>query len=360
MVSVDIQSLSVKVGKEEALTRTIVLGIESTSHTFGVGIAALIDSEPQILANVYSKYVPVKGGIHPREASQHHMAKASSILKEALKKAGIGIRDVDAIAVALGPGLGPCLRVGASIARFLSLYYGKPLVPVNHAVAHIEIGKLVNKLSDPLIVYVSGGNTLIAIQRRRRYRVLGETLDIPLGNLLDTFARETGLAPPYVVEGRHQVDVCAEWGKEFIDLPYTVKGNDLSFSGLLTAALRKARKARNKVELGNVCLSLRETAFNMLVEVAERGLALTRKKEVLLTGGVAANEYLNSKLDKMSRLHNARFYTVPPEYAGDNGAMIAWTGLLLYTYGVTIDPMKAFVKQRWRLDEADLPWIPEN
>lgn len=360
MVNVVIQNLPMVQGREGALEKIIVLGIESTSHTFGIGIAAIIDGEPKILVNEYSRYTPEKGGIHPREASQHHMAKAPMVLRNALKKLDIKIKDIDAVAIALGPGLGPCLRVGASIARFISSYYGKPLIPVNHAVAHIEIGKLVNKLSDPLVIYVSGGNTLISIQRRRRYRVLGETLDIPLGNLLDTFAREIGLAPPYVIRGKHQVDICAEWGEDFIDLPYTVKGNDLSFSGLLTAALKKARYARNKVELGNICLSFRETAFNMLVEVSERGLALTRKKEVLLTGGVAANEYLNSKLDKMAKLHGAQFYTVPHEFAGDNGAMIAWTGLLLYLHGVTIDPLKAFVRQRWRLDEVDLPWIPEN
>ncbi len=342
----------------KTLGKVVVLGIESTSHTFGVGIAGIIDGEPRILANEYSRYVPEKGGIHPREASRHHMVEAPIVLKRALRRAGIGIGDIDAVAVALGPGLGPCLRVGATIARFLSSYYGKPLVPVNHAVAHIEIGKLVNKLKDPLIVYVSGGNTIIAIQRRKRYRVLGETLDIPLGNLLDTFAREIGIAPPYVVGGRHKVDICSEWGRNFIELPYTVKGNDLSFSGLLTAALKKARKARTRIELGDICLSLRETAFNMLVEVAERGLALTGKKEVLLTGGVASNEYLNRKLDIMARLHGARFYTIPGEYAGDNGAMIAWTGLLLYIHGVTVEPEEAFVRQRWRLDEVELPWLP--
>ncbi len=339
--------------------KTIVLGVESTSHTFGIGMACLENNEPVILANERSVYVPERGGIHPREASLHHMREAPIVLKKALDKAGVGIEDVDAIAVALGPGLGPCLRVGATLARFLASYYSKPLVPVNHAVAHVEIGKLVNKLHDPLIVYVSGGNTLIAIQKMKRYRVLGETLDIPLGNLLDTFAREAGLAPPYIVEGRHQVDICADWGDEFIDLPYTVKGNDLSFSGLLTAALKMVRKARDRRQLGNVCLSIRETAFNMLVEVAERALALTRKKEVLLTGGVAANVYLNSKLDSMARLHDAAFYTIPREYAGDNGAMIAWTGLLAYLHGVVVEPEKAFVRQRWRIDEVDLPWLPE-
>ncbi len=341
--------------------KIIVLGIESTSHTFGVGIAGIIHEEPVILANEYARYVPEKGGIHPREASLFHTNNAVNVLSGALKKAGLSIKDIDAIAVALGPGLGPCLRVGASLARFLSSYYSKPLVPVNHAVAHIEIGKLVNRLKDPLIVYVSGGNTIIAIQKMKRYRVIGETLDIPLGNLFDTFAREIGLAPPYVVGGKHQVDICADWGDEFIDLPYTIKGNDLSFSGLLTAALKLARRYKgDKKMIGNICLSLRETAYNMLVEVAERALALSGKKEVLLVGGVAASKFLINKLKLMASAHNATFYTVPQEYAGDNGAMIAWTGVLSYIHGIIIEPEKAFVRQRWRMDEDDLPWLPED
>ncbi len=341
--------------------RTLVLGIESTSHTFGVGIAGLIDGKPVILANEKARYVPEKGGIHPREASIHHTREAANVLSRALQKANVKIKDIDAIAVALGPGLGPCLRVGASLARFLATYYSKPLVPVNHAVAHVEIGKLLNNLKDPVIVYVSGGNTLIAIQKKRKYRVIGETLDIPLGNLFDTFTREIGLAPPYVIGGKHQIDICAEWGSEFIDLPYTIKGNDLSFSGLLTAALRLANKYKNdKKMLGNICLSLRETAYNILVEAAERVVALTGKKEVLLTGGVAASTLLNEKLERMAEYHGAKFYTVPPDFAGDNGAMIAWTGVLAYLHGITIEPRKAFVRQRWRIDEVELPWLPEG
>ena len=337
---------------------TFILGIESTSHTFGIGIVEKNDSNIRILANIYSKYVPAKGGIHPREASLHHAREAPQVLKSALNKAGIHIRDIDGIAVALGPGLGPCLRIGATLARFLASYYSKPLIPVNHAVAHIEIGKFVAGFTDPLVIYVSGGNTLIAIQRKKRYRVLGETLDIPLGNLLDTFAREVGLAPPYVVNGKHQVDICSDWGSNFIDLPYTVKGIDLSFSGLLTASLKHAEKARSKKELGDVCLSLRETAFDMIVEVAERALLLTGKKEVLLVGGVASNTILRQKLEAMATLHGAKYKGTPPDVSGDNGAMIAYTGLLLFLHGITIEPEKAFIKQRWRLDEVDLPWLP--
>ncbi len=344
--------------KVMVLKRTIILGIESTSHTFGVGVVRGAGDRVEILANVNDKYIPVKGGIHPREAAQHHVKAAPHTLSKALKTAGITIWDVDGIAVSLGPGLGPCLRVGASLGRFLASFYNKALIPVNHAVAHIEIGKYLYGFSDPLVIYVSGGNTLIAVQRRGGYTILGETLDLPLGNLLDTFAREVGLAPPYIVNGKHAVDVCAERGEEFIPLPYSVKGMDLSFSGLLTAALKLADRFRNDLRrLGDVCMSLRETAFNMLVEVAERALVLTGKREVLLVGGVASNEYLKSKLSIMAALHGSMYVGTPPEYSGDNGAMIAYTGYLGYIHGIRVEPEKAIVRQRWRIDEVDLPWI---
>lgn len=334
-----------------------VLGIESTSHTFGVGIVEYIDSSIRILVNTNEHYVPVKGGIHPREAALHHSRVAPFVLKKALAEAKISIDELSGIAIALGPGLGPCLRIGASIARFLSSYYNKPLIPVNHAVAHIEIGKFISRFRDPVVLYVSGGNTLIAIQKKGRYRVFGETLDIPLGNLFDTFVREIGLAPPYVVNNRHQIDICAEWGEKYTPLPYTVKGSDLSFSGLLTAALSEAARYKDRSDLGNVCLSLRETAFNMVVEVLERALILTGKREVLVVGGVSANKVLMNKIETMARIHNIEYSTTPPEYSGDNGAMIAYTGSLLLQHGVSIEPDKAFIKQRWRLDEVELPWL---
>ncbi len=329
----------------------IVLGIESTAHTFGVGIVT--DEKPYILADVRREYVPRVGGIHPREAARYFAENASDALTNALREAGVRIRDVDAIAVALGPGMGPCLRVGATVARFLASYYGKPLVPVNHAVAHIEIGLLTTGAKDPVVVYLSGGNTAIVAYVDGRYRVFGETLDIPLGNLLDTFAREVGLGPPYVKGKLHVVDICAEDGKEFIDLPYVVKGQDVSFSGLLTAALRSVKRG---VRLADVCLTLREIAYTMVVEVAERALAHTGKKEVMVVGGVAASPILRSKFEEMVKHHNARLYVVEPRYAVDNGVMIAWTGLLAFKCGITIDVEHAYIRQRWRVDEVDIPW----
>lgn len=362
MVNADIRNLlqqeesgvrkpSFKWYKTMASKKIIILGIESTAHTFGCGI---VDEYGSILADTRAVYVPEKGGIHPREAAQHHSTYGPKVVKEALLKANISMRDISAIAIALGPGLGPCLRSGATIARALAVYFSKPLIPVNHAVAHIEIGKKLTGAKDPLIVYVSGGNTIIAAFSGGRYRVFGETLDIALGNCLDVFAREIGLAPPYIVEGLHVVDKCAEKGEEIIDLPYVVKGEDLSYSGLLTAALRKAKEPGVKLE--DLCLSFRENAYNMLVEAAERALAHTKKKEVLLTGGVGASPILQEKLRLMVREHNAELYITPKKYMGDNGVMVAWTGVLLYKSGITVNVKESFIKQRWRLDEVDIPW----
>ncbi|MEM1624447.1 MAG: KEOPS complex N(6)-L-threonylcarbamoyladenine synthase Kae1 [Candidatus Nezhaarchaeales archaeon] len=327
--------------------KVIVLGIESTAHTFGCGI---VDSNGNILANVNDTYIPTKGGIHPRESAQHHSDVAPRVVREALSQAKLSMEQVDAIAVSLGPGLGPCLRVGATISRALAIAYNKPLVPVNHAVAHIEIARLTTGFKDPLIVFVSGGNTIISAYSDGRYRVFGETLDIALGNLLDTFAREAGLPHP----GGPRVEELAKKGEKLLKLPYIVKGQDVSYSGLLTAAIKLLSEG-HRVE--DLCYSLQEYAFSMLAEVVERALAYTEKKELVLTGGVAANSELQRKLMMVAEEHNAKFGVVPKALSGDNGAMIAWTGVLAYTHGVTIDVEKSYVRPRWRLDEVDIPWI---
>ncbi|MDK6028335.1 KEOPS complex N(6)-L-threonylcarbamoyladenine synthase Kae1 [Ignisphaera sp. 4213-co] len=331
----------------------IVVGIESSAHTFGVGVVT--DNEENfILADERVQYIPKHGGIHPRESSRFLAEKAPQILKNAFAKSSLNPLNIDAVAVALGPGLGPCLRVGATIARTLSAYLNKPLVPVNHAVAHVEIGLKLTGLKDPVTVYLSGGNTAIIAYLDKRYRVFGETLDIALGNLLDTFAREAGLGPPYVVGGLHVVDRCAEEGKKILpDFPYVVKGQDIAFSGLLTTALRALKRG---VDLNDICLTLREIAYNSVLEVSARCLMHTRKKEIMLVGGVAASPILKDKFIEMAKIYNASIGVVPPQYAVDNGVMIAWTGLLGFKAGLSIDLKSAIVKQRWRIDEVDILW----
>lgn len=331
----------------------IVLGIESSAHTLGIGIVK--DEPPHILADVRFVYKPKAGGIHPKEASQYFINNAPEGIKKALSEAGVKISDLDGIAVALGPGMGPCLRVGATLARAIASYYTKPLIPVNHALAHIEIGNMLFSFRNPLVVYLSGGNTLVASFSEGRYRIFGETLDISLGNFLDTLARELGIAPPYVVSGLHQIDRCAQEGKNFIELPYVVKGQDVSFSGLLTAALKLFKNSR--MSLGDICYSAREIAYSAIVEVSERALAHTGNKEVLVVGGVASSPVLREKFEVMSKLRRVKLGVVPPQYAVDNGVMIAWTGLLLLKHGIQVKPEEAYVKQRWKLDQVDVPWL---
>jgi N6-L-threonylcarbamoyladenine synthase/protein kinase Bud32 len=338
--------------RKKAAESVYCLGIESTADDFSVGIATL---DGKILANVISAYVPQEGGIHPREAARHHAEKASQVLEESFEKAGIKAKDLSVIAFSQGPGLGPCLRTGATIARALAHYLKIPLIGVNHCVAHIEIGKLKTGAKDPVTLYVSGGNTIVAAFDSGRYRVFGETLDIALGNCLDVFAREAGLRQMAGMPFGAIVEKLAAKGKLLVPLPYTVKGMDTSFSGLLTAAVNLLKSKGYRLE--DLCYSLQETAFSMVTEITERALAHTEKKEVLLTGGVAANKRLQSMIRVIAEEHDAEFCVVPSEFAVDNGAMIAWTGILAYKHGMFTPIEKSFVKLRWRLEEVEVPWV---
>ncbi len=325
----------------------ICLGIESTAHTFGIGI---VDSSGKVLANLNSIYRPERGyGILPKEASEHHSKKALETIKKALEEARIRFKDLGLIAFSQGPGLPPCLRVGAVIARILAMKLKLPIIGVNHCIAHIEIGRLVNKVKDPVTLYVSGGNTQILAFVSGKYRVFGETQDIGIGNALDKFGRETGLEFP----AGPKIEELAKKGN-WIELPYVVKGMDLSFSGILTECLKKYESG---FKIEDLCFSLQETYFSMLTEVVERALAHTGKKEVLLTGGVAANKRLQEMLSIMCNERGAKFYVVPKEFAGDNGAMIAWTGLLAYKSGKKQKIEETEIKPKWRTDEVEVKWL---
>jgi N6-L-threonylcarbamoyladenine synthase/protein kinase Bud32 len=328
------------------------LGIESTADDLGVGILSF---GGEILVNVNSAYIPEKGGIHPREAARHHAKVMGIVVEEAFQKAGIKPQDVNIIAFSQGPGMGPCLRTGATAARALASYLRVPLVGVNHCVAHIEIGKHITHAKDPVSLYVSGGNTMVSAFEAGKYRIFGETLDIAIGNCLDVFAREASMRQSEGNPFGAVIEDFASRGKNFIPLPYTVKGMDLSFSGLTTAAVQLLHNGKHRLE--DLCFSLQEVAFSMLTEVTERALALTEKPEVLLIGGVTANNRLQSMLKSIAEEHSARFCVVPKEYALDNGAMIAWTGILAYKQGIILPIEKSFVKSRWRLDEVYTPWI---
>src|SRR3989304_2938781 len=328
------------------------LGIESTADDFGVGISTF---NGETLANISDAYIPTEGGIHPREAARHHAEVADKVLADPLSRAGIKPGDLSIIAFSQGPGLGPSLRTGATVARVLASYLNIPLVGVNHSIAHIEIGKLKTGALDPVTLYVSGGNTIVSAFASGRYRVFGETLDIALGNCLDVFAREAGLKHREGMPLGAALEQLAANGKTLVSLPYVVKGMDLSLSGLLTAAISLLHKGNCKLE--DLCYSLQEHAFSMVTEVTERALAHTERKEVLLTGGVAANKRLQSMIGAIAEEHDAKFCVVPSEFEVDNGAMIAWTGVLAYKHGLAVPVEESSVRLRWRLDEVEVPWI---
>jgi N6-L-threonylcarbamoyladenine synthase/protein kinase Bud32 len=328
------------------------LGIESTADDFGV---AVVSFDGKVLSNANDAYMPKEGGIHPREAARHHAEVSEKVLTEAIETANIKPKDISLVAFAQGPGLGPCLRTGATAARALSSYLNVPLIGVNHCVGHIEIGKLATGAKDPVTLYVSGGNTIVSAFEAGRYRIFGETLDIAMGNCLDVFARAVGLHQRKGAPFGAVVEELARKGRKFVSLPYTVKGMDLSFSGLHTAAVNAFQAKKGTVE--DICYSLQEVAFSMLTEVTERALAHTEKPEVLLTGGVAANKKLQSMLKVVAEEHGARFCVVPLRLAADNGAMIAWAGILAYNSGLVTPVEKSFVNVKWRLDEVYAPWV---
>ena len=324
------------------------LGIESTAHTFSCAIIEKKGKKGKILSDVRKIFRPEAGqGIHPREASRHHIENSASVLSECLKDANVSVQDLDIISYAAGPGLGPCLRVGAVVARSLSSFYKIPIYPVNHAIGHIELGKLLTGARDPLVLLVSGGHTMLLSFLNQQWRVFGETLDITLGQLLDQFGRSIGFASPC---GKN-IEELASASSNYVTLPYSVKGNDVSFSGLLSATKSVSEKSKT-----DACYSLQETAFAMISETVERALSFTSKKELMIVGGVAANKRLSEMLTDVCKRHGSKFFVVPFQYAGDCGSQICWTGLLESQVKKGVLLKDTFVTQSWRLDSVKVDY----
>jgi len=322
----------------------ISLGIESTAHTFGIGI---VDDKGRVLANAKDMYKTEKGGILPTEAKEHHLKLKNEILEKALKEAKLRIEDMDIISFSQGPGLPPCLVVGKDFAKELALKHKKPLIGVNHLIAHLEIGKVLTKTKDPVFILATGANTQIIAFEGGKYRVFGECLSIAVGNALDKFGRNIGLGFP----AGPKIEELAKKGK-YVELPYVVKGMDVEFSGIVTHAANLHKKGVKKEDL---CFSVQETVFSMLTEVAERAMAHTDKKELLLIGGVAANKRLIEMLKIMCKERKAKFYVVPIEYAGDQGVMVGWEGILEYKrnkkYYDNLRIEDVDINSNWRIDD---------
>lgn len=323
----------------------ITLGIEGTAHTMGVGIV----DDDNVLANEIDMFRPPEGGLHPREAANHHADVVVPTIRKAMETAGVRMKDIGLVAFSKGPGLGPCLRVAATAARSLSSKLGIPIMGVNHCIAHIEIGRVTTGCTDPVLLYASGGNTQVIAFSDHRYRIFGETLDVGIGNMLDKLGRELGLG----YYAGPTIEKKAAEGSKLLDLPYSVKGMDVSFSGIMTAALALKKKGAN---VEDICYSVQETCFSMLAEVTERAMAHVRKDQVLLGGGVAQNTRLRNMILEMCRERGAEMFVPPPKLCVDNGAMIAWTGSLMYGSGTRMSIQDTVVEQRFRTDEVEITW----
>ena len=325
----------------------IILGIESTAHTFGIGIV----KDGKILANIKDSYTTEKGGIIPMESAKHHALVAENIFEKSLSEAKVSQEEIIAIAFSQAPGLAPCLIEGLKFAKKKANELKIPLIPVNHCVAHLEIGQLTGA-KDPVLLYTSGANTQIIAYGAGKYRIFGETLDIGVGNLIDNFARFIGIGFP----GGPKIQELAKTGK-YIELPYSIKGMDVAFSGILTNLKQKYESKKYKTE--DLAYSLQETIFAMLVEAAERALAHTSKKELLLGGGVACNSRLQEMCKIMCKERGCKFFVPENSLLVDNGAMIAYLGEIMRDKGIYFDKQnknRIDINPRQRTDDVDVKW----
>ncbi|KAF2095004.1 O-sialoglyco protein endopeptidase [Rhizodiscina lignyota] len=368
----------------------LALGLEGSANKLGVGIiyhpppSKCFDAsmpEPIVLANLRHTFVSPPGtGFLPRETAMHHrqwvvrlvkraMAQAWNPEAEERKKRGLSPKDIDVICYTKGPGMGAPLQAVAMAARTLAMLWRKELVGVNHCVGHIEMGRAITASPSPTVLYVSGGNTQVIAYTAQRYRIFGEALDIAVGNCLDRFARALRIsndpAPGYNIEQ------LAKKGNRnhLVEIPYAVKGMDCSFSGILARmeefaerladGPEDARKDRERcfnpetgeqelVTAEDLCMSLQETVFAMLVEITERAMAHTGSSQVLIVGGVGCNERLQEMMGSMARERGGSVYATDERFCIDNGIMIAQAGLL--------DIEESGVTQRFRTDEVWVGW----
>lgn len=331
----------------------IAIGFEGSANKIGVGIMR----DGEVLANPRRTFITPPGqGFLPRDTAKHHRGCVLKVLREALDTAKITPQDIDVVCYTKGPGMGAPLVSVAVVARTVAQLWNKPIVGVNHCVGHIEMGRLITGANNPTVLYVSGGNTQVIAYSQRRYRIFGETIDIAVGNCLDRFARVLQLSndpsPGYNIEQ------LAKKGEKFLELPYVVKGMDVSFSGLLSYIEDRALSLIESREYTreDLCFSLQETVFAMLIEITERAMAHCGSEEVLIVGGVGCNERLQKMMAIMAEERGAKLFATDERFCIDNGAMIAQAGYEMYRSGQVTEWKDTFCTQRFRTDEVEVTW----
>ncbi|WUR02857.1 tRNA N6-adenosine threonylcarbamoyltransferase (OSGEP) [Vairimorpha necatrix] len=327
----------------------IVLGFEGSANKLGIGI--LIDKK--IVSNERRTFVPPPGeGFIPARTAEHHRSEIFDLLRFSLEKSKIKLKDVDLICYTKGPGMGQALSAVATVARALSLTLNIPIIPVNHCIAHIEMGRFITNSSNPTVLYVSGGNTQIISYNKNKYKIFGEALDNAVGNCLDKVARILKL-PNDPAPGLN-IELHARKGKKFFELPYVVKGMDVSFSGIISSI--KNIEIKDQQTVYDICYSLQETVFSSLVEVTERAMSFNNSHEVLIVGGVGCNKRLQEMMSIMVEERGGKLYSTDERFCIDNGAMIALCGLLMHESGQVFKIEDCTITQRFRTDTVEVTW----
>lgn len=273
------------------------------------------------------------GGVVPEIASRMHTEAITLVLEDVLKKANMKIEDMDAIAVTYAPGLTGSLIVGIEAAKTLALIYHKPLIAVNHLIGHIYANNIESKLEFPLLaLVVSGGHTeLLVMESDYQFKKLGETLDDAIGEAYDKVARVIGLKYP----GGPNVEKYALQGKPVYHLPKPVMDDTyhFSYSGLKSSIINLVHNAEQRGEEINqydLARSFQDVAVDELVRKVEKAFKETGIKRLVIAGGVSANQYLKSEMQKLCQQYDAELFIPRLLYCTDNAAMIGAAAYPLY------------------------------
>ncbi len=312
----------------------IILGIETSCDETAV---AIIKNGKDTLANVVSSQIDSHkrfGGVVPEIASRHHVEQITVVLEEAFQQANVSWKQIDAIAVTEGPGLIGALLIGINAAKAIAFAKGKPLIGVHHIAGHIYANRLKTEFKFPLLaLIVSGGHTeLVLMKEHGSYELIGETLDDAAGEAYDKIARSLDLPYP----GGPHIDRLAHLGKVTVDFPraWLSEGRfDFSFSGLKSAVINYIHNKNQKGEQINkadVAASFQASVIDVLSEKTYQAALKYHVKQVIVAGGVAANQGLRETLlDKFS--DTTIPVLIPPvELCTDNAAMIGAAASILY------------------------------
>lgn len=333
-----------------------VLGIETSCDETGI---AVYDSEAGLLANQLYSQVKLHadyGGVVPELASRDHVRKTVPLIQAALKEAGLAAEDIDGVAYTAGPGLVGALLVGATIGRSLAFAWNVPAVPVHHMEGHLLAPMLEDNPPDfPFVaLLVSGGHTqLISVAGIGEYTLLGESIDDAAGEAFDKTAKLLGLDYP---GGPLLSKMAAQGvaGRFTFPRPMTDRpGLDFSFSGLKTFAANTIRSNDSDAQThADIARAFEDAVVDTLAIKCKRALDQTGFKRLVMAGGVSANRTLRAKLAEMMTKRGGEVFYARPEFCTDNGAMIAYAGMVRLKKGATPD-LGVTVRPRWPL--AELP-----